>query len=198
MSHNCNYCQNKFTTKSYLNYHQKNAKYCLDKQGGSKGVNFKCEYCKKILSSYKRLKTHYTSCDQYMLDDLKSKHNVEINQYQTIIKTLEFQLQEYKITIRIKPNHVEAHYNLDQSLQNISENRIQQGRSNQQYTMTAANILTDMLSNLLNSLQNTGIWGPKGRIYNAGNPNEGPYLDRKPIKELKGFYKRDDPEVIKK
>ena len=48
------------------------------------------------------------------------------------------------------------------------------------------------------SLQNPGIWGPKGRIYNAKYPYEGPYLDRKPIKELKGFYKRDDPEVIKK
>ena len=44
------------------------------------------------------------------------------------------------------------------------------------------------------SLQNPGIWGPKGRIYNAKYPYEGPYLDRKPIKELKGFYKRDDPE----
>ncbi len=48
------------------------------------------------------------------------------------------------------------------------------------------------------SLQNPGIWGPKGRIYNARFPYEGPYLERKPIKELKGFYKRADPEVAKK
>ena len=48
------------------------------------------------------------------------------------------------------------------------------------------------------SLQNPGVWGAKGRIYNAKYPYEGPYLDRKPIKELKGFYKRDDPEVVKK
>jgi len=48
------------------------------------------------------------------------------------------------------------------------------------------------------SLQNPGIWGPKGRIYSKKYPYEGPYLDRKPIEELKGFYKRDDPEVIKK
>ncbi|SIN71213.1 glycoside hydrolase family 99-like domain-containing protein [Algoriphagus halophilus] len=48
------------------------------------------------------------------------------------------------------------------------------------------------------SLQNPGIWGPKGRVYNKKYPYEGPYLDRKPIAELKGFYKRDDPEVIKK
>ncbi len=48
------------------------------------------------------------------------------------------------------------------------------------------------------SVQNTAIWGPKGRIYNSSYPYRGPYLDRKPIKELKGFYRRDDPEVIRK
>ncbi|WP_111671200.1 glycoside hydrolase family 99-like domain-containing protein [Algoriphagus litoralis] len=48
------------------------------------------------------------------------------------------------------------------------------------------------------SLQNPGIWGPKGRIYNSKYPYEGPYLNRKPIKELKGFYKRTDPEVARK
>lgn len=41
-------------------------------------------------------------------------------------------------------------------------------------------------------------WGPNGRIYNARYPYEGPYLDKKPIKELKGFYQRDDPEVARK
>ncbi|WBL44591.1 glycoside hydrolase family 99-like domain-containing protein [Algoriphagus halophytocola] len=48
------------------------------------------------------------------------------------------------------------------------------------------------------SIHNPAIWGPKGRIYNAKYPYEGPFLERKPIKELKGFYKRDDPEVIRK
>ncbi len=48
------------------------------------------------------------------------------------------------------------------------------------------------------SLLNPGIWGPKGRIYNAKYPYEGPYLDRKPIAELKGFYDRKDAEVARK
>lgn len=47
------------------------------------------------------------------------------------------------------------------------------------------------------SLHNPAIWGAKGRIYNDKFPYEGPYLDRKPVKELKGFYKRADPEVMK-
>ncbi len=48
------------------------------------------------------------------------------------------------------------------------------------------------------NLHNPAIWGPKGRIYNAQYPYEGPYLDRKPIPELKGFYSRTDPEVARK
>lgn len=47
-------------------------------------------------------------------------------------------------------------------------------------------------------LNNTEMWGPKGRIYNAQNPYEGPFLERKPHPSLKGFYKRNDPEVAKK
>jgi hypothetical protein len=48
------------------------------------------------------------------------------------------------------------------------------------------------------SVLNTAIWGPKGRIYNSRYPYEGPYLNRKPIKELKGFYDRKDAEVARK
>jgi hypothetical protein len=48
------------------------------------------------------------------------------------------------------------------------------------------------------NLLNPSIWGPKGRIYNAKYPYQGPYLDRKPIAELKGFYSRTDPEVARK
>ncbi|MDN3203470.1 glycoside hydrolase family 99-like domain-containing protein [Algoriphagus sediminis] len=48
------------------------------------------------------------------------------------------------------------------------------------------------------SLSNPGIWGSQGRIYNNRYPYEGPYLNRKPIAELGGFYKRDDPKTVKK
>jgi len=46
--------------------------------------------------------------------------------------------------------------------------------------------------------RNTAIWGPRGRIYNRQNPYQGPFLNKKPIEELKGFYNRKDPEVAKK
>ncbi len=47
-------------------------------------------------------------------------------------------------------------------------------------------------------LADKSAWGPNGRIYNSRFPYEGPYLNKKPIEPLKGFYKRDDPEVARK
>lgn len=46
-------------------------------------------------------------------------------------------------------------------------------------------------------VQNTATWGSKGRVYDKKHPYTGPYLERKPVKDLKGFYKRTDPEVVK-
>ena len=59
-----------------------------------------------------------------------------------------------QLTSEIEKDLTNAHYNINRSLENMSENRIQQGRGNQQYTMTAANNLADMLSDMLESLQN--------------------------------------------
>jgi hypothetical protein len=58
------------------------------------------------------------------------------------------------LSSQIEKDLTDAHYNLNRSLDNMAENRIQQGRGNQQYTMTAANNLADMLSDMLESLQN--------------------------------------------
>ena len=63
-------------------------------------------------------------------------------------------LRMVKLSSDIQKDLSDVHFNLDKSLEHITENRITQGRSNQQYTMTAANNLADMLSNMLESLQN--------------------------------------------
>ena len=59
-----------------------------------------------------------------------------------------------RLSSKIQEDLSDAHYNIDKSLENIAENRIQQGMSNQQYTMTAANNLADLLSDMLQSMQN--------------------------------------------
>lgn len=72
-------------------------------------------------------------------------------------------LRMVKLSTKIQEDIGSAHYNLDKSLENIAENRIQQGMSNQQYTMTAANNLADLLSDMLQNLQNQQPGSGKGK-----------------------------------
>ena len=72
-------------------------------------------------------------------------------------------LRMVKLSSKIQEDIGSAHYNLDKSLENIAENRIQQGMSNQQYTMTAANNLADLLSDMLQNLQNQKPGSGKGK-----------------------------------
>ena len=69
-------------------------------------------------------------------------------------------LRMVRLSSKIQGHISDAHYNLDKSLENISENRIQAGISNQQYTMTAANNLADLLSDILQNLKisKPGSW----------------------------------------
>ena len=59
-----------------------------------------------------------------------------------------------KLSSKIKDNLSTVHYNLDQSLENFSENRFSNGLSNQRYVITSVNTLADYLSNILNSMMN--------------------------------------------
>lgn len=69
-----------------------------------------------------------------------------------------------QLTTKIQTELSNAYYNLDESLDNLSENKFDVAGSNQQYVMTSANNLADLLSNLLNDLQNNmGFSGGKGK-----------------------------------
>jgi len=63
-------------------------------------------------------------------------------------------LRMSKLSSKIQKDIIDAHYNIDKSLENIAENKITIGRTNQQYTMTAANNLASFLSDLLDAAQN--------------------------------------------
>lgn len=68
-----------------------------------------------------------------------------------------------QISAKIQTDLSNAHYNLDQSLENFAENRFSSGISNQQYVMTAANNLSDFLSNMLDNMQNSMSSSGKGK-----------------------------------
>jgi len=68
------------------------------------------------------------------------------------------------ISTKIQNDLSTAHYNLDQSLDNFTENRFSQGISNQRYVMTATNNLSDYLSNVLNNMkQNMSMQMKQGK-----------------------------------
>ena len=77
----CEYCNTEFKNKSSLNYHQKNTKYCLEKQG-KKPDKFVCNLCEKVLSSKQILEQHQVIC-------VKNKREID----------LEIKLQEKEETI---------------------------------------------------------------------------------------------------
>jgi hypothetical protein len=58
-----------------------------------------------------------------------------------------------EISVKIQKDLTDAHYNIDQSLENFAENRFRGGQSNQQYVMTSVNNLADFLSDILNNMQ---------------------------------------------
>ncbi len=58
-----------------------------------------------------------------------------------------------EISVKIQKDLTDSHYNINQSLENFSENRFRNGLSNQQYVMTAVNNLADFLSDILDNMQ---------------------------------------------
>ena len=58
-----------------------------------------------------------------------------------------------EISVKIQKDLTDAHYNIDQSLENFAENRFHNGLSNQQFVMTSVNNLADFLSDVLDNMQ---------------------------------------------
>jgi hypothetical protein len=74
-----------------------------------------------------------------------------------------------KISAKIQEDLSSSHYNLDQSLENFSENRFSNGISNQRYVITATNNLADYLSNMLNSMKIASMKMGKGKGKGKGS-----------------------------
>jgi cell division protein FtsB len=88
----CDSCKKIFKSVSSLNYHKKNAIYCLKIQGNIEKT-FNCKYCKKIFNSQKILNSHINKCEEsYIIIELK-KENEELK---TKIMELETKLEIYE------------------------------------------------------------------------------------------------------
>lgn len=84
-------------------------------------------------------------------------------------------LRQPMISNTINESLTEVQYNIDKSLERLAENQIRHGISSQQYTITGANELAVLLSELLNNMQNqmqmsgSGSGSGKGKGKGEGN-----------------------------
>lgn len=111
----CEYCSNTFRNKSSLNYHQKTAKYCLEKRGQN-NTGFLCTFCKKNFTEKKYFKNHTEKCSSKyhkqknleILDRIiESKDKIIQEQYNEI-KTLQNKmLQEQTKQISVLQDKIE-------------------------------------------------------------------------------------------
>ena len=62
-------------------------------------------------------------------------------------------LRQPKLSEQVNKEITEVYYNIDKALSLLAENQLYQGVSNQQFTVTAANNLSDFLSNVLDNMQ---------------------------------------------
>ena len=98
-------------------------------------------------------------------------------------------LRQPMISETINESLTEVQYNLDKSLERLAENQLRQGVSSQQYTVTGANELAILLSDLLNNMQAQMAMGSGSGKGGKGKPGEG---------EGEGGQGFQLPDIIKK
>ena len=126
----CQYCKKTLNTLSSLNYHQKNAKYCLKIQGKNININinisnFICQACETNLASQQSLYRHYTSCIKYQIkmnkeniqsntDVLQTSNDLKDNEILSLkaqVKELQDQLASIAREAASRPTHVQNNNN---------------------------------------------------------------------------------------
>ncbi len=112
----------------------------------------------KIMEKFKTISTEHPDFGK----DLKDQNGIRtyFEHIDDSLYVLSMRLP--KISVKIQEDLSTAHYNLEQSLENFSQDRFNRGISNQRYVMTAANSMADYLSNLLNSMKNAAMKMGKG------------------------------------
>ena len=101
-------------------------------------------------------------------NDLKKQNGIR-NYFEHIDDSLYvLSMRMPKMSSKIQDDLSTTHYNLEQSLENFSENRFNNGISNQRYVMTSTNNLADYLSSMLNSMKNASMKLGKGKGKGSG------------------------------
>jgi hypothetical protein len=171
---NCKHCNNKFSTKTSLNNHQKTAKYCLKIQNIDIEKSNRCDGCGKTFNRIHHLQRHQKKCKSndivYKLESESDKKDISILKYKEKMSQLEIRIIEYKYTIttlqnilheisiasitdkNTKISHLIKKYVKKQSREQISEKYViyiittQLMKKERRYIMGKATNLTNRLS----------------------------------------------------
>ncbi len=102
-----------------------------------------------LMKQFKGIEINHNEYAKYL-----RKQNTLREHFQHIDDSLfALSLRQPKISEKVNKEITEVFFNIDKSLGQLAENRLYQGVATQQYTVTAANNLADMLSNSLDNMQ---------------------------------------------
>ena len=108
---NCEWCKNKFSTKTNLNHHQLNAKYCLKIRGKKNNEQYLCGSCTKSFKRKYELSRHMKICKTTeLVEEFKFKiheleKNVDILRNQ--VETKDEYIEKLELTIETLQNKLE-------------------------------------------------------------------------------------------
>ncbi|WP_338732287.1 DUF4175 family protein [Mangrovimonas cancribranchiae] len=103
----------------------------------------------QLMNQFKRIDVNHNKYANY----LKEQHSLKEHFSHIDDSLFALSLRQPKISELVNKEISDSFFNMDKALDVFSENRIFQGVSYQQYTITAANNLADFLSNIMNSMQ---------------------------------------------
>ncbi len=100
----CQYCHNKFVSKTSLNNHQKTAKYCLKLRDVKVENSYKCHACGKSFLRCYHLQRHQKQCKSndrlYELESKLVQAEKDIESYQKEILQKNLLIEDQKQTIK--------------------------------------------------------------------------------------------------
>ena len=126
----CNFCNKKFSKKSNLIFHQKNAQYCIEGRGCEVTKHYECDYCNKILGTKYTLKNHLKLCYMKKEHDIVEGRNDSIQHYKDKLnilrcenRTVKKENQELKIKIQKLEDKLNEHQGIVKGMQSAPDKK---------------------------------------------------------------------------